>query len=96
MRRSLIALAAFGAVAFPTAAQAKTTILMSGSTSVYPLEVKIAQAYAKKYPGEVKFSISQGGSDIGISNSKPSGRIPDADERATMPAARASRSISNR
>ena len=66
MRRSLIALAAFGAVAFPTAAQAKTTILMSGSTSVYPLEVKIAQAYAKKYPGEVKFSISQGGSDIGI------------------------------
>jgi phosphate transport system substrate-binding protein len=66
LRRSLIALAAFGAVAFPTAAQAKTTILMSGSTSVYPLEVKIAQAYAKKYPGEVKFSISQGGSDIGI------------------------------
>ncbi len=66
MRRSLIVLAAFGAAAFPTAAQAKTTILMSGSTSVYPLEVKIAQAYAKKYPNTVKFSISQGGSDIGI------------------------------
>src|SRR4051794_9367413 len=39
---------------------------MSGSTSVYPLELKIAQAYAKKFPGAAKFSISQGGSDIGI------------------------------
>jgi phosphate transport system substrate-binding protein len=50
----------------PAAAEAKTTVLMSGSTSVYPLSTQIAQAYAKKYPGEIKFRISQGGSDIGI------------------------------
>src|SRR3954465_590558 len=39
---------------------------MSGSTPVHPLAVKIAEAYNKKFPGTVKFSISQGGSDIGI------------------------------
>jgi phosphate transport system substrate-binding protein len=65
-RLSPLLIAALAAAAFPSAAQAKTTILMSGSTSVYPLELKIAQAYAKKFPGTVKFSISQGGSDIGI------------------------------
>jgi phosphate transport system substrate-binding protein len=63
---NLLLVAALAATAFPSAAQAKTTILMSGSTSVYPLELKIAQAYNKKFPGTVKFSISQGGSDIGI------------------------------
>jgi phosphate transport system substrate-binding protein len=67
VRRSrLLLIAASAAAAFPSAAQAKTTILISGSTSVYPLEVNIAKAYAKKYPGTVKFSILQGGSDIGI------------------------------
>lgn len=41
-------------------------ILMSGSTSVYPLETALAKAYLEKHPGSVKFRISQGGSDIGI------------------------------
>jgi phosphate transport system substrate-binding protein len=65
-RQLLVAATALAALSMPAAAQAKTTILMSGSTSVYPLETKLAKEYLKKYPGSVKFSISQGGSDIGI------------------------------
>lgn len=66
LRPLLVAAAALAVAAFPAAAQAKTTILMSGSTSVYPLETSLAKAYLKKYPGSVKFSITQGGSDVGI------------------------------
>ena len=67
LRASLLAAALLAAAAFPAAASAAPTrILISGSTSVYPLSVQIAKAYAKKYPGTVKFSITQGGSDIGI------------------------------
>ena len=66
-----------GAVAFPTASQARpadavahrsapTKITISGSTSVYPLTVSIAQAFVKKYPGVAKFTVLQGGSDTGI------------------------------
>jgi phosphate transport system substrate-binding protein len=65
-RPLLLAAGAAAVLAFPAAASAKTTILISGSTSVYPLELKLAQAFAKKYPNEVSFKISQGGSDIGI------------------------------
>jgi phosphate transport system substrate-binding protein len=65
-RPLVVAAAAAAALTFPAAAQAKTTILMSGSTSVYPLSTKLAQAFVKKYPGQAKFSIAQGGSDIGI------------------------------
>ncbi|MFY9263880.1 MAG: phosphate ABC transporter substrate-binding protein [Solirubrobacterales bacterium] len=52
----------------PVAASAKT-ITMSGSTSVYPLAVKLAKAYNKKTKGKTKFKIAQGGSDIGIEDS---------------------------
>jgi phosphate transport system substrate-binding protein len=65
-RLLLVVAAALAVAAFPAAAHAKTTILMSGSTSMHPLETSLAKAYLKKYPGSVKFSISQGGSDIGI------------------------------
>jgi phosphate transport system substrate-binding protein len=64
---SFFAAAAISAAAFPSAANAAPTkIIISGSTSVYPLEVSIAKAFVKKYPGQAKFSILQGGSDIGI------------------------------
>lgn len=67
IRTLLLAAAGLAAVTLaPAAAEAKTTILMSGSTSVYPLETALAKAFLKKHPGSVKFSISQGGSDIGI------------------------------
>jgi phosphate transport system substrate-binding protein len=48
-----------------TAAAAKTIISESGSTSVYPLAVKLAQQYVGVNHG-VGFRILQGGSDIGI------------------------------
>ena len=44
----------------------KVNITMSGSTSVYPLAKKLALAFVKKYPGQASFTISQGGSDVGI------------------------------
>jgi phosphate transport system substrate-binding protein len=52
----------------PAAAQAKTTITLSGSTSVAPLATKLAKAYVKARPGSAKFKILQGGSDIGIAD----------------------------
>lgn len=48
------------------AAQAATTITMSGSTSVTPLVRELAKKYVKVYPGAVEFKLQQGGSDIGI------------------------------
>jgi len=64
--RILAFAAALVAVAIlPTASQAQTKILISGSTSVHPLTVKLIIAYRKKYPS-IKFSASQGGSDVGI------------------------------
>jgi phosphate transport system substrate-binding protein len=48
------------------ASAAKTTITMSGSTSVYPLVTKLIPAYLKKFPGSVTFKVAQGGSDVGI------------------------------
>lgn len=68
-RLPLLAAAAAAVLAVPAAAQAKkTTILMSGSTSIHPLSTQLAKAYVKKYPGTVSFRISQGGSDIGIAD----------------------------
>jgi len=54
--------------AAPAAAQAKSTITLSGSTSVAPLATKLAKAYVKAKPGSAKFKILQGGSDIGIAD----------------------------
>jgi phosphate transport system substrate-binding protein len=61
---------------FPSAAFAKTTISMSGSTSIQPLAQKLAVAYLKK-PGirsKVSFRLSAGGSDVGI-NDVARGRV---------------------
>ena len=70
MKRSRLMLLAAGTLAAATlptatAAQAQSKILMSGSTSVYPLTVDLIKAYKKKNPN-TKFSVSQGGSDVGI------------------------------
>lgn len=72
-RSTTIALAALAstAVAAP-AAVAKTTITMSGSTSVAPLAAELAKAYNKKTG--VAFRIQQGGSDTGI-NDVARGRV---------------------
>lgn len=72
-RATTIALAAVAATAVAApAASAKTTITMSGSTSVAPL----VQALAKKYYAStgVAFKIQQGGSDTGI-NDVARGRV---------------------
>ena len=55
-------------LAAPAAAQAKSTITLSGSTSVTPLASKLAKAYVKTKRGKVGFKILQGGSDIGVSD----------------------------
>jgi phosphate transport system substrate-binding protein len=72
-------LAAAGAAAAmllvaPASALGKDTITMSGSTSVYPLSVKLATSYVKAFPGKAGFKILQGGSDIGI-NDVAKGRV---------------------
>ena len=63
--RLIASIVAVGVLGAPVAAQAKTTISMSGSTSVAPL----ARALAKKYTTvdrNVSFKLLQGGSDTGI------------------------------
>jgi phosphate transport system substrate-binding protein len=54
-------------------AAAKPVITMSGSTSVYPLAVKLATAYVKA-THKAKFKILQGSTDIGI-NDVSRGRV---------------------
>jgi len=72
--RTLIALTAVAAIAtsFSTAsaAQAKTTITVSGSTSVFPLATQLAGAFVKQrgVRGKVGFRVLQGGSDVGITD----------------------------
>ncbi len=53
---------------------AKPVITMSGSTSVYPLAVKLATAYNKAFPRRASFKILQGSSDIGV-NDVAKGRV---------------------
>ena len=56
-------------LAMPVAAQAKTTITISGSTTVAPLATLLAKKYIQTRAGRnVKFKILQGGSDIGVSD----------------------------
>ena len=59
-----------------TAAAQKSTISMSGSTSVQPLASQLASAYLKQpgVKGKVGFRLSAGGSDIGI-NDVARGRV---------------------
>ncbi|MBJ7331865.1 MAG: phosphate ABC transporter substrate-binding protein [Solirubrobacteraceae bacterium] len=59
----------------PTAsAAAKSTITMSGSTSVAPLARQLAKGYLKAFPGSVRFKLLEGGSDVGI-NDVSRGRV---------------------
>lgn len=76
LRRSTpLALAVLAALALAApAAQAKTTITMSGSTSVAPLVRSLATKYVALNPGKVAFKLQQGGSDIGI-NDVAHGRV---------------------
>ncbi len=63
--RLIAGFAALAAVlAAAPAAQAKPTILISGSTSMYPLLVPLA----KSFKARAGFRILQGGSDIGIAD----------------------------
>ena len=57
------------AVAVPAStAAARTTISMSGSTSVAPLAAKLAKGYLKAHPRSVSFRLAQGGSDVGVAD----------------------------
>jgi phosphate transport system substrate-binding protein len=63
----IAALALFTAV--PAAAQAKKTISISGSTSVFPLETKLAKKFITTGAGKnAAFRILQGGSNVGVSD----------------------------
>ena len=74
-RAPTIALATVAALGLTApAALAKTTLTMSGSTSVYPLVVKLATKYNNLNPGRVTFKLQQGGSDVGI-NDVAHGRV---------------------
>jgi phosphate transport system substrate-binding protein len=89
-RATIFALTAVAAsaAATPAVASAKTTILMSGSTSVYPLMVPLATKYVSNGQpgkGKVGFRILQGGSDTGI-NDVARGRVTIGNaSRAKMP-----------
>jgi len=65
------------AVAVPALAAAKSTITMSGSTSVFPLAEALASKYVKTNKN-VAFRILQGGSDVGI-NDVAHGRVSIGD-----------------
>lgn len=71
---TLAAAIAAALLVLPSAAAARTTITMSGSTSVYPLAAKLASGYVKSNPGAASFRLLQGGSDIGI-NDVARGRV---------------------
>ena len=72
--RTLAPLVALSVLATPAvAAQAKTTISMSGSTSVAPLARALAKEYVKTNKS-VSFKLLQGGSDTGI-NDVSRGRV---------------------
>lgn len=73
-RAFALPLALLALLAVPAAASAKTAITMSGSTSVYPLAVKLAKGYLNAKPGAAQFRVLQGGSDIGV-NDVARGRV---------------------
>jgi phosphate transport system substrate-binding protein len=61
-------LAAGVMLALPATALGKTTITLSGSTSVAPLAAKLAKRYVKEKKGAVGFRLLQGGSDVGVAD----------------------------
>ena len=74
LRRALTTAIALCLLAAPAAQAKKTTITMSGSTSVAPLVRALATKYVQLNPGKVTFKLQQGGSDIGI-NDVAHGRV---------------------
>ena len=66
--RMMVATVVLCIAALPAQAIAKSSITMSGSTSVAPLAAKLAKGYLKEKPNSVTFRLLQGGSDIGISD----------------------------
>lgn len=70
---AVTALTVFTVLAIPAIAAAGT-VTMSGSTSVYPLSLKLAKAYNKETKGKAKFKIAQGGSDVGVADAA-AGRV---------------------
>jgi phosphate transport system substrate-binding protein len=69
-RRLIAAAIALAAMTvLPPTVEARSTITLSGSTSVAPLATQLAKGYLTgKRKGKVKFRILQGGSDIGIAD----------------------------
>lgn len=65
---SALALVAAVPAVTPAAASAKTTITMSGSTSVSPLAALLARKYLQVCDHCVNFKLLQGGSDIGVAD----------------------------
>jgi phosphate transport system substrate-binding protein len=63
-----VAVVAFAVALSASTAVARTTISMSGSTSVAPLAAKLAKGYLKAHPGAVSFRLAQGGSDVGVAD----------------------------
>jgi phosphate transport system substrate-binding protein len=69
IRLTALACAVAMIAAVPATAEAKKIITISGSTSVYPLEVKLARAWIKTKQGKkFGFKILQGGSNVGVSD----------------------------
>jgi phosphate transport system substrate-binding protein len=66
---------AIAAVAVPaTAAEAKSTITISGATGSAPLVALLAKKYVKTYPTRAKFKLAQGGGEVGIQDAA-AGRV---------------------
>jgi phosphate transport system substrate-binding protein len=55
-------------IAPAASAQSKPRITMSGSTSIFPLAVQLAEAYLRDRGKVASFRVLQGGSDIGIAD----------------------------
>jgi len=65
---SALAIVAAVPAAAPAVASAKTTITMSGSTTVAPLAALLARKYLQVCDRCVSFKLLQGGSDIGVAD----------------------------
>lgn len=77
-RTSVIALTAVLALAAPTAALAAKRLIIGGSTSVLPLQEKLAAAYHHAFPRIPMPEVLGGESDIGI-NGAATGRFDIGD-----------------
>lgn len=66
-RTLLAAVTAAAVAAVPAAAEARPVITLSGSTSIAPLAAKLIRTYLRQ-GHKVKFSLLQGGSDIGVAD----------------------------